>query len=282
MTFTYNDAGNSMSVAIDVEYLQDQMSTFLGAGVGIGLSYNDVGNALTISVTDPNDGAIYGFQSNNWLDLGLKVNTGASGTYTPALTDKNDVVTLTVTGTAAVALPQNSDVAFPVGSWMEFIHGVNCTGITISAGTGATVRGTCLTTVRPGDSIFCRKTDTNTWYVWTRDTGGLYAVGGFFNTAPASTEVILRHIFTQAVVFPGNFSGAQGRVGTNPTATFAVDVKKNGSSIGTMSISTSGVFTFTTTSGAAQSFAAGDYMEWVGPTADATIANFAATLPGRK
>lgn len=288
ISFSYNDTTGLIDATVSgggltQEQIEDFLaSTFLAAGVGIGLAYNDGANTLTISVTDPNDGMIYGFQSNNWRDIGLKVNTGASSSYTPALTDTNDTITLTYTGAVTVALPQNSDVAFLVGTWMKFIHGVNCTGITLSAGTGATVRGTCLSTFRPGDEIWAIKTDTNTWYVFTADTGGLYAIGGFFNTAPATTEVIMRHLFTQAVVFPGNFSGSRGYVGTNPAATFAIDVTKNGTTCGTISISTSGVFTFTSTSGAAVSFAAGDRMEWIGPTADASIANFAATLAGRK
>lgn len=245
--------------------------------------YDTAWATLTSYLTDAaNDGVRWARQSASWVDIGQKVNTGGSSTYTLAVGDAWDTITLTVTGTCSVALPQNSDVSFLVGTEIEFIQGINCTGITLSAGTGATVRGTVLTTNRPGDKIVARKTDTNTWYVFAADTGALYAVAGFFNSAPTTSEVILRHIFTHPVVFPANFSGSVGHVGTNPAATFAIDVQKNGSTCGTISISTGGTFTFTSSGGTAVSFAASDRMTWVAPTADASIANFCATLAGRK
>jgi hypothetical protein len=85
------------------------------------------------------------------------------------------------------------------------------------------------------------------------------------------------------VSFPGNFSGSVGKVGTNPTSTAAYDVKQNGSSIGGISISTSGVFTFTTTSGTAKAFAASDELTVVAPSSqDATLSDVRFTLAGTR
>ena len=70
-----------------------------------------------------------------------------------------------------------------------------------------------------------------------------------------------------------------GHIGTNPTSTFDMDVTLDGSSIGTISVSTGGVLAFTTTSGTEKSVAAGQRFEVVAPgSADATAADIALTF----
>ena len=110
-----------------------------------------------------------------------------------------------------------------------------------------------------------------------------YRVGFFFTTAPSGSEVLALHVATSAFTFPANFASptSKGAVGTNPAASFAMDVQKNGSTIGTITISTGGVFTFATASGTAKSVAVGDVIKIVAPaTPDASIANAAITLVG--
>ena len=100
---------------------------------------------------------------------------------------------------------------------------------------------------------------------------------------PSAGATVLLLTFTRAVTFAGNFSGSYGTVGTNPTATATYTVSKNGSSIGSAAISTSGVFTFTTTSGASQSFAAGDRLLITAPgTQDTTLSDVAMTFAGTR
>lgn len=107
-----------------------------------------------------------------------------------------------------------------------------------------------------------------------------YRVGFFFVATPTANEVLMRHVFTDAVTFADEFAGAYAKISTNPTATFVLAVQKNGAGVGTISISTSGVPTFATT-GTTVAFAAGDEMEILGPaTPDATAANCAVTLKG--
>jgi hypothetical protein len=105
---------------------------------------------------------------------------------------------------------------------------------------------------------------------------------GFVKAAtPTSSEVIGKVVASRAVSLPANFAGSVGHIDINPTSTFDIDVTKNGSSIGTISISTGGTFTFTTSGGTAQSVAAGDVIRFVAPSsADATAAGIAATLVG--
>lgn len=98
---------------------------------------------------------------------------------------------------------------------------------------------------------------------------------------PTSSEIIGRVVACRDINFAANFSGSNGYIATNPTATFAIDVQDDGVSIGTVSISTGGAFTFTTTSGTSKVVAAGSRLEFIAPgSADATAADIAFTLEG--
>ncbi|MGE8142277.1 hypothetical protein ACQKOE_09905 [Novosphingobium sp. NPDC080210] len=89
-------------------------------------------------------------------------------------------------------------------------------------------------------------------------------------------------MFAENVVFPDDFSGAAGVVGTNPTSSFVISIEKNGTAAGSITVSTAGVFTFSTT-GTTLSFAAGDTIKVICPaSADATVANLATTLKGTR
>jgi hypothetical protein len=115
------------------------------------------------------------------------------------------------------------------------------------------------------------------------DTGSPYDVVCSLTGLPAAAQTVLILTFNRAVSFAGNFGGSHGTAGVNPTATATYTVKQNGSSIGTVVVSTGGVVTFTTTSGAAQTFAAGDRMQVIAPSsADATLADVAITFAGAR
>lgn len=128
-----------------------------------------------------------------------------------------------------------------------------------------------------------------------------YIVAGFVPGTATAGQVLLVHRFASAVTFPANFATAtpntasQGGALANATGSTVINVDKcpaasdptsSGSwtTIGTMTLAASGhVVSFATTGGAAQSFAQGDYMRWVGPTpADATAANLFASLAGSR
>lgn len=109
-------------------------------------------------------------------------------------------------------------------------------------------------------------------------TGITYRVGFFVLSALAASEVAAMHVFTDAVTFPANFAGSRASVGVNPAATFVLSVQKNGTEVGTISVSTAGVVTFATSGAAAVAFAAGDVLRVVGPATVGTAANFAVTL----
>lgn len=106
---------------------------------------------------------------------------------------------------------------------------------------------------------------------------GFYYLGG----PPTTSQVMWAKDYTQAVTYPANWSGAFGSVRTNPTGSFVMTVQKNGATVGTITVSTGGIFTFATSAGAAVSFAAGDIQTVVGPSAvDATVAGVSASFLG--
>lgn len=103
----------------------------------------------------------------------------------------------------------------------------------------------------------------------------------FFTTTPQASEILAIYMVVEAMTLAANFAGAATYVGTNPGSSFVLTVKKNGSSVGTVTISTLGVFTLATSGGTAVSLAAGDRLTLEGPAvADASVANVGLTLKG--
>lgn len=103
----------------------------------------------------------------------------------------------------------------------------------------------------------------------------------FFSGTPDVSITIFEKLFTFAADMPDDFAGSYGRVGTNPSGTTVLDVQKNGSSIGSISISSGGAFTFSTTGGAT-SFAAGDRITVVTPVNLNGLSNLAVAFAGTR
>ncbi|PBB80970.1 hypothetical protein CK218_11245 [Mesorhizobium sp. WSM3879] len=107
-------------------------------------------------------------------------------------------------------------------------------------------------------------------------TGTYYDFGGYFEAAPSTSGGVFGRVrIARNITIAANMSGSYGGVSTNPVATYDVDVKDDGVSIGTISISTGGVVTFTTVSGTSKSVAAGSEIRFTAPInspPDTTIA----------
>ena len=100
-----------------------------------------------------------------------------------------------------------------------------------------------------------------------------------FSATPTSDEVIDTFVTGRELTFPANFDSSVGVVGVNPTSTFDLLLKDDGTTIGTISISTGGTFTFTTVSGTEKVVSAGSVITLVAPTTvDATVAEAAITI----
>jgi hypothetical protein len=107
----------------------------------------------------------------------------------------------------------------------------------------------------------------------------------FGGALPVATTVIWKFIATRAFELPGNLVGTQGHLGTaDGTGTFVLDLDKNGTTIGTISFtSASQVETsLTTTAGAAQAVAVGDYLELSVNARPGAPADLALSLKARR
>jgi hypothetical protein len=105
--------------------------------------------------------------------------------------------------------------------------------------------------------------------------------GFFFPGTPTANQLIAKTVIARTITFPANFSTSFGDVGTNPTGAFTITVALQGAVIGTITVSTGGIFTFATTGGVEIIADAGDVLELEAQTpADATVANISVTLVG--
>jgi hypothetical protein len=126
--------------------------------------------------------------------------------------------------------------------------------------------------------------------LWTRDniTVGLsssssdqaYLVHMTFEGTPGAQGFMGMHIFSDEVLFPIDWDGAQGEVQTDPAAEFTISIKKNDVEVGTAVISTAGAYTFDTTGGTTVTFDPGDILTFIGPDSVGTAADFGMTLEG--
>lgn len=112
---------------------------------------------------------------------------------------------------------------------------------------------------------------------------GKYDIGIFFpGQQVVNNQTILRYVASRnGFKLSDDFANSKGSVGVNPTATTVLTVKRNGTAIGTISISTAGVFTFLTSGTSTENFDGGDVLEVIGAaTPNATLADISITFAG--
>lgn len=111
-----------------------------------------------------------------------------------------------------------------------------------------------------------------------------FDIFAFYPGIPTASAKVCRVPIARAVTFAANFAGSYFTASANATGTTVFDVQKNGSSIGSVSIAAGGTTaTFTTTSGTAKSFAAGDVFALIAPaTPDVTLADVGFVLAGTR
>ena len=110
-----------------------------------------------------------------------------------------------------------------------------------------------------------------------------YIIPAFTAYPPEQSETLIDHIFVTPVTFAANFAGSQGSVGTNPANAYVLTLQNNGVNVGSISIATNGVTTFTTANGADLEFVPGDLLSIICPAqADLSIARIRITLLGTR
>lgn len=195
------------------------------------------------------------FDDYGELLAGGKIYTYEAGTTTPLVTyqDQNGAtpnanpVVLNAAGRATVRVTNGVAYKFVIKD-VDDVTVVTLDNIIVGTSSNAS-----------GDTLIA-----NMSYVGTPGAQGF--MGGF--------------IHTDAVIYPVDFEGADGFVETNPGADFVISIRKNGTQIGTATISTTGAHTFETTGHTTVSFAIGDRLTWVGPDTIGTAADFTQTLEG--
>ncbi|AGH31476.1 hypothetical protein LOKG_00040 [Loktanella phage pCB2051-A] len=112
-----------------------------------------------------------------------------------------------------------------------------------------------------------------------RPLGG-YDITHFFAGKFAADEVVQQHIVSRAFSLPGTLAGSQVAAATPASATYVLNLRKNGASFANITFNTGGGIAITSASGA--TFAIGDVLSIVAPTTpDATLADVSLTLKGK-
>lgn len=139
------------------------------------------------------------------------------------------------------------------------------------------------------------------WYVWDGPTdeswlgpfpvaqegdagppglGDKYAVAVFAGGRPRPSELLLRHVFADAINFPTGLTTSEASSGTAANAEAVFTIELNGAEVGTITFAASsdeGVFAAPSPITTAD----GDVMEIYGPTSqDADLANVSITIVG--
>lgn len=169
------------------------------------------------------------------------------------------------------------------------------TGLLQGNGTGAITGITNSTTV--GQTL--RVTGSNTYAWGALDLADADAVTGVLPSAnlpaqpydvaiqsegmPEASAVLLRFIFPRAASFADDFAGSKGLAVTAATASYVLSIKKNGTTIGSITFAAAGTTPTFATSGGATSFVADDVLTIVGAASpDASLADLAFTLVGTR
>lgn len=93
------------------------------------------------------------------------INNQTGTTYTPTLDDLGALVTCTNVAAITVYLPQDADLAVPIGGFIEWVP-LGAGMITFVAGTGATVLTADTAVTRKTNSVaLAEKIAANTWLV---------------------------------------------------------------------------------------------------------------------
>jgi hypothetical protein len=107
-----------------------------------------------------------------------------------------------------------------------------------------------------------------------------YVISLSYVGTPGASATMGVHSVTHANTIPIDFDGASGDVITAPASDYVISVKKDGVEVGTITISSAGVFTFDTTGGATVSLAYGSRLSFHAPASVGTAADFGITIVG--
>ena len=114
--------------------------------------------------------------------VALRQENATSTSKTLALTDRDKVVACTNASAITITVPNNSSVAFPIGS-LVYVARVGTGSVALAAAGGVTLTKTG--SLGEGEELYIRKRATNNWVVVERPynlegTGGSQSASGNF------------------------------------------------------------------------------------------------------
>lgn len=210
----------------------------------------------------------------------VSATTGTTSvTLTEELATRYKMYTVTgATGAYSLIFPSTIN-SLPIKRWVYVHNGAVSAPMTVrtSASGGNTV------VIPAGLGAIVKVQGDHVRAVLTT-TGGVlpaYDVGFYVPGLPDDGSVAGAFRFPRAARMEKDFAGSIGACLVNPTSTAVLDVKRNNASIGTISISTSGVFTFATSGSGAEMWAVNDILTITAPTPqDITLSDVMLTLKG--
>ena len=161
-------AGDNSTQVATTEYVETAVSNLVASAPGTLDTLNELAAALgddaNFSTTVTNSLALKLEQSD--LDNATYYAFNAqTASYTIALSDSTNMVTINSESATTVTVPANSSVAFPVGTYIDVFQ-LGSGQVTIAEGSGVTIYATPgkkLRTQYSGASLV--KRDTDTWYL---------------------------------------------------------------------------------------------------------------------
>lgn len=258
------DIDASALALLTTESIQDMLSAFLAEGAGIQLTYNDVGNLLTIAslitqYTDADAIAAIGPIPTQYTDEMAQdalAAAFAAGTHTGFTVTYGDG-------------PNKFDFVVTVTQYTDELA-MDAIAAAIAAGTHAGVSATY-------DDALNKFTLRNTRFM----------IPFFFEAGPTASEVLGRYIATDAFTIPANLIGTKGAAETATTADYTFTLERQVNSAGafaaiaTIVLHPDGSLTLATTGGVDIAIAVNDVIKILGDaTPDVTLAGGAFNIRG--
>jgi hypothetical protein len=218
------------------------------------VTINDATDALDLAIT-----------------ASLSVDCSAGGTIAPTLTQARRNARFVLSGTPPAAF------TFQIPNLSRLLVLRNTTE---QLATLRNPTGSAVVDLPAGKQAIVYSTGGNVFLVGAPPTE-VYDFGMVAFETPDADAVLGKVVIPRAMVLPANLAGARGDVDVNPASAFAIDLTVNFLSVGTITISGSGGFTFATAGGLPVSLSAGAVVRFVAPaTPDTAIAGIAITLVG--
>ncbi|HMU15805.1 MAG TPA: hypothetical protein PKC95_00040 [Thauera aminoaromatica] len=173
------------------------------------------------------------------------------------------------------------DLTVPAVSRPFIVRNGGTATLTIRGGAGSPLGTATLATGETG-LYYCDGSTLREVAKSAGSTADPYDVGASYPGAPTASVVLMRYPFPRQVIFPSGLTNSRGVAGTAATAQTDFDIKKNGSSVGTMRFAAAGT-TATFIMASQTTFAAGDVLTVVAPgSPDATLADIGFGLAGTR